>query len=69
MGCKPSKLQIQHNGDLFNEDINVKRKFITGLHLAREREGAEANFQLAFSKSKLKNMKKLQPFQRQNKIR
>ena len=41
MGCKPSKLQIQHNGDLFNEDINVERKFITGLHLTCEREGAD----------------------------
>ena len=57
MGCEPSKLQIQHNGDLFNEDFNVKRKFITGLHLAREcgnNDGLEANFQLAFAKSRLR---------------
>ena len=62
MGCKPSKLQIQHNGDLFNEDINVKRKFITGLHLARKRgnnDGLEANFKLAFAKSKPKKYEKV----------
>ena len=70
MGCKPSELQIQHNGDLFNEDINIKGKFITGLHLARKRENndrLEENFQLAFAKSKLKKYEKLQPFQHQKK--
>ena len=69
MGCRPSKLQIQHNGDLFDEDINVKRKFITGLHLTCEREGAD--FSTGICKVKTKKYEKVAtiPAPEQNQIK
>ena len=51
MGCKPSKLQIQHNGDLFNEDTDDRKKLLTGLQASKSPEGVEVNFQIAFAKS------------------
>ena len=60
MGCKPSKLQIQHNGDLFNEDTDVRKKFITGLQLGRDRNGSiKGGFQMTFSTSRLKKYEKV----------
>ena len=54
MGCKPSKLQIQHNGDLFNEDTDIRKRFLTGLHVSKGADGLEGNFQIAFGKTKRK---------------
>ena len=60
MGCKPSKLQIQHNGDLFNEDTDIRKRFLTGLHMSKGDDGIEGNFQIAFGKTKRKRYKKWQ---------
>ena len=54
MGCKPSKLQIQHNGDLFNEDTDVRKRFLTGLQASKGAYGLEGNFQIVFAKTKRK---------------
>ena len=66
MGCKPSKLQIQHNGDLFNEDTDIRKKFITGLQLGKDRNGSiEGGFQMTFVTSKLKKYEKVAHIQPQ----
>ena len=60
MGCKPSKLQIQHNGDLFNEDTDVRKKFITGLQIGKDCNGAiEGGFQMTFVTSRLKKYERV----------
>ena len=59
MGCKPSKLQIQHNGDLFNEDIDIRKRFLTGLHVSKGTDSLEGNFQIAFGKTKRKRCEKV----------
>ena len=41
MGCKPSRLQVQFNGDLFNEDIDIRKIFLTGIHISKGATGIE----------------------------
>lgn len=62
MGCVHS----QHNGDLFNEDKYVRRKFYTGIHIAKSSEGVEGNFQLALEKTRKKNYQKVATAQEQS---
>ena len=59
MGCKPSKVQIQHNGDLFNEVTDVRKRFLTGLQASKSAEGIEGNFQIAFTTSRRKRYEKV----------
>ena len=59
MGCKPSKLQIQHNGDLFNEDNDIRKRFLTGLRVSKGTDSLEGNFQIAFGKTKRKRYEKV----------
>ena len=60
MGCKPSKIQIQHNGDLFNEDTDVRKKFITGLQVGKDRNGSvEGGLQITFMSSRLKRYERV----------
>ena len=65
-GCANTEKKFDTHGyksrSCNNEDINVKRKFITELHLACElgnNDELEANFQLAFAKSKLKKYERV----------
>ena len=60
MGCKPSKIQIQHNGDLFNEDTDIRKKFITGLQIGKDKSGSvEGGFQITFASSRLKKYERV----------
>ena len=59
MGCKPSKLQIQQNGDLFNEDTDARRNFMTGIQASKGRNGLEGNLQIAFGTSRLKRYERV----------
>ena len=55
MGCTSSKQkQKQFDGDLYNEDSDVRRKLLTGIHMSKGPEGIERNFQFAFEKTKRK---------------
>ena len=54
MGCKGSKPETQHNGNLFNEDTNIWKRFLTGLQVSKGAEGIEGNFQIAFATTKTK---------------
>ena len=56
---KPSKPQIQHNGDLFNGDTDVRKKFLTGLQASKSAQGIEGNFQIAFTASGRKKYEKV----------
>ena len=49
MGCK--------NGSerkLFNEDVDIKRKFLVGIHFSRGLEGLEGNVQIALGTTRRK---------------
>ena len=59
MGCKPSKLQIQPNGDLFNEYTEVRKRFLKGLQASKGADGLECNFQIVFAKTKRKRYEKV----------
>ena len=50
---------MQHNGDLFNEDTDIRKRFLTGLHVSKGTDGLEGNFQIAFEKTKRKRYEKV----------
>ena len=58
MGCKPSKPKIQTNGDLYNEDIDIRR-FLTGVHMTKGAEGIEGNFQIALGTTRKKKYERV----------
>ena len=59
MGCKPSKPQIQANGDLFNEDVDIRRRFLTGVHMTKGAEGIEGNIQIALGTTRKKKYERV----------
>ena len=59
MGCKSSKPETQNSSDLFNEDTNVRKRFLTGLQASKGAEGIEGNFQIAFTTTKRKRYKRV----------
>ena len=59
MACRSSKTQRQNNGDLFNEDTNVRRKLLTGIQISKDTDGIEGNVQIAFGKTKRKRCEKV----------
>ena len=42
MGCSQSTEE-----KLYNEDVDIKRKFMIGLHFSKGGDGMEGNFQIA----------------------
>ena len=65
MGCKPSRLQVQPNGDLFNEDTDIKRIFLTGIHISKGAEGIEGNIQIALGTTRKKKYERVADNQQQ----
>ena len=59
MGCKPSNPQIQSNGDLFNEDVDIRRRFLTGIHISKGAEGIEGNIQIALGTTRKKKYERV----------
>ena len=59
MGCKPSSPQIQSNGDLFNEDSDIRKRFLTGVHVSKGASGIEGNIQLAFGTTRKKKYERV----------
>ena len=57
MGCVSSKKQ--HIEGLFNEDSDIRRKFLTGIQMSKGPEGIEGNFQFAFGKTKRKRYERV----------
>ena len=56
MGCRSSK---QHNGDLFYEDTDVRKKLLTGIQMSKDANGIEGNLQIAFEETKKKRYEKV----------
>ena len=59
MGCKPSGPQIQSNGDLFNEDVDIRRRCLTGIHISKGAEGIEGNVQMALGTTRKKKYERV----------
>ena len=49
MGCSQSKER-----KLYNEDVDIKRKFMAGFHISKGGEGVEANVQIALGTTRKK---------------
>ena len=58
MGCKHSK---NINGELYNQDVDVKRRFMTGVHISRGPDGIEGNVQVALGIVKHKKYERVAP--------
>ena len=64
MGCRHSKQtqqKIEHNGQLYNKDVDIRKKFLTGVHIAKGANGIEANIQIALGKTSRKKYKRVSP--------
>lgn len=49
MGCSQSTER-----KLYNEDVDIKRKFMIGMHFSKGGEGMEGNFQVALGTTRKK---------------
>ena len=49
MGCKNSN---ENNDELFYEDVNIERKFLTGIHFSKGAEGLEVQIAFATTREK-----------------
>ena len=49
MGCLQSTER-----KLYNEDVDIKRKFMVGIHFSKGGDGMEGNFQIAFGTARKK---------------
>ena len=62
MGCKQTKhSRVKHNGQLYNEDVDKRKKFLTGIHIAKGANGIEGNIQLAFGTARRKKYELVTP--------
>ena len=50
MGCASStkQKQMENGGCIYNKDVDVKKKLLTGVQMSKDVDGVEANFQIAF---------------------
>ena len=60
MGCTSSKNQklLENGGCLYNKDVDVKKKLLTGVQMSKDVDGMEANFQIAFWRKSRKKYEK-----------
>ena len=56
-GCKSST----ENNELYNEDVNVRHRFLFGVHVSKDPEGIEGNVQLACGTIKKKKYERVPP--------
>ena len=55
MGCKNSNERIE----LFNENVDIKRRFLTGIHISKGAEGIEGNAQIALGTTRKKKYERV----------
>ena len=55
MGCK-SRTEER---ELFNEDVDIKRRFLTGIHISKGAEGIEGNVEIAFGTTRKKKYERV----------
>ena len=60
MGCASSKKQkqLENGGCLYNKDVDVKKKLLTGVQMSKDVDSMEANFQIAFWRKSRKKYEK-----------
>ena len=46
MGCKSSTVENSEN-ELYNKDVNVRHRFLFGVHVSKDPDGVEGNVQIA----------------------
>ena len=57
MGCKNS---VENNErELYNEDTNVRHRFLFGVHVSKDSDGVEGNVQLACGVIKTKKYERV----------
>ena len=56
MGCRNTNTR---NNELFNEDIDIKHRFLTGVHISKGVEGVEANVQIALGTIKKRKFERV----------
>ena len=39
---------MENGGCIYNKDVDVKKKLLTGVQMSKDADGMEANFQIAF---------------------
>ena len=61
MGCVKSTER-----KLYNEDVDIKRKFLVGIHFSKGSEGVEGNFQVAIGSSRKKKYKEVSTVEEEN---
>ena len=59
MGCKPSNVRNENQRELFNEDVDIKHRFLTGIHISKGAEGLEGNVQIAFGTTRKKKYERV----------
>ena len=47
MGCKPSKLEVQQDGNVYNEETDTKRVFLSGVQFGKKNDGLEGGIQIS----------------------
>ena len=63
MGCRHSKhsKRVKHNGKLYNEGVDIRKKFLTGVHIAKGANGIEGNIQIALGTTRRKKYELVTP--------
>ena len=55
MGCKNSnRNEGEQWASLFNEDVDIRRRFLTGIHISKGAEGIEGIVQIALGTTRKK---------------
>ena len=58
MGCKNS---VENNErELYNEDTNVRHRFLLGVHVSKDPDGVEGNIQLACGVTRKKKYERVE---------
>ena len=61
MGCSQSTER-----KLYNEDVDIRRKFMVGIHVSKGGEGVEGNFQVALGTSRKKRYEEISTVEEEN---
>ena len=61
MGCQQS---VERK--LYNEDVDIKRKFLVGIHFSKGSEGIEANVQIAQGTTRKKKYEEVPTVEEEN---
>ena len=56
MGCKNTNA---NNEELFNENVDIKRRFLTGIHISKGTERIEGNVQIALGTTRKKKYERV----------